>query len=364
MHRMIDRRGFSLVEMSVALAIAGLVSLAVWQVVPSAIEAGRGANAPAEGPLPAARRAVAGYAIAEGRLPCADANGDGAEDCNASGQSLPWATLGLDRPGVALRYEADSTLTNAAPAAAHNPPGTGIATQNTLDYCVALRQAIAKNTTGVRVGGKRSGTQAAFAIAHPGPNGRFEGPHRNGNRFALPGRSGSDGDDRVVATGAAVLASRLDCPAQLSRSGIAGRQAAVTADLDAFSGVYRDFRDSALEARETNRQQAVAQSAILAASTAIAVAEVAVTVPQFTQGVSERVDDAPSRASRAEAIVMTTFLAGATAEAAARFQMAVTSFGLAGTRFSEAESLNDLTEAEHRRRDAAAESTDEQGVLP
>lgn len=364
MRRITDTRGFSLMEMSVALTIAGLVSLAVWQVVPMALEAGSGAKAPAEGPLPAARRAVAGYAVAEGRLPCPDANGDGAADCNASGQALPWRTLGLDQPAVRLRYAADSTLINVAPATAHNPPGSGAATQNTLDYCVALRQAIDNNTAGVRVGSQSGGTRAAFAIAHPGSNGRFEGPHRNGNGFALPGRAGADGDDRVAATGAAVIASRLDCPARLSRSGITGRQAAVTADLDDFSGFYRDFRDSALQARETNRQQAVSQSVILAFNVAVTGAQVAVSVPQYIQGVSERADDAPQRARRAEAIINITFLAGATAEAAARLQMALTSFGLAGTRLSEAESLDDLTDAESTRRNDAAESTDEQGVLP
>jgi hypothetical protein len=164
--------------------------------------------------------------------------------------------------------------------------------------------------------------------------------------------------------GAATIASRLDCPARLSRSGIAGRQAAVTADLDAFSGLYRDFRDSALQARETNRQHSVAQSGILASNTVITAALVGVTVPQFLQGNSEHEDDPPHLATNADAIAFGAFLAGATAEAAARLQMAVTEFGIAGTRFSEAEDLDDLTQTESQRRDAAAESSDEQGVLP
>jgi len=364
MNRRID--GFSMMEMSIALAIAGLVSLAVWQIVPRAIEAGRGADAPAAGKLSVARRALEGYAVAEHRLPCADANGDGREDCGATGEALPWQTLGVDKPATDIRYEPAAALTTRAPAEAHQPTGSGQQRQNTLDYCAALRNAIASNSGGgVRVGSQGPGAEVAFAIAAPGANGRFEGPHRNANGFALPGEAGADGDDRVQSASPAALATRLDCPARLARSNLGGHQAAQSTELGAFSSLYQDFRERAVRVRQTSRQKTITQRAITGVDVLVTGALLAVFTAQTVQGFSERTDDAPATAGEIRATAYNNFLRFAVlGETASRLQMATKDIGAAQTRVSQGRALDGLSGYSSTQRHDDADTKDEEGVLP
>jgi len=99
-----QQRGFTLVEISVALLALGLVLLAAvvfWQQSARQRVAVRQMEVQDQ-----SRDAVLGFVQAHHRLPCPAADTAGAEDC-ALGQVgyLPWRTLGLPRPEAGqLRY--------------------------------------------------------------------------------------------------------------------------------------------------------------------------------------------------------------------------------------------------------------------
>ncbi|MDR2452836.1 MAG: type II secretion system GspH family protein [Candidatus Accumulibacter sp.] len=117
-------RGFSLVEMSVALAIAGVLAFALWKILPQirTIDDAR----PVEAQIALADEAILGFVLKNHRLPCPDTNGDGREDasapsgpCAAARGGFPFHTLGLSLPSR-LHYGAyqdgsEKSLTSARP---------------------------------------------------------------------------------------------------------------------------------------------------------------------------------------------------------------------------------------------------------
>ena len=96
------QRGFSLIELAVVLVIIGLLIGGGIAALNATAEQSRRSEDRRQ--LQLVRDALIGHAMATGRLPCADTDGDGREEytgsaCSAGAERgrLPWVTLGLGR---------------------------------------------------------------------------------------------------------------------------------------------------------------------------------------------------------------------------------------------------------------------------
>jgi prepilin-type N-terminal cleavage/methylation domain-containing protein len=244
-------RGVSLMEMSVALAIVGLLSVALWRFLPLVGEVAD-TPPPAE-QLALANEAILGFTIKESRLPCpAAVNGNGRErhaggtgTCLEAVGEFPFSTLGLHFP-LRLRYGAFGSLTSAKErytvplppfATSYNEwpltvtgrytPGSGDvgsvpsgvtppsltvtlkemstldkaqlqrpyfaqpANINGLDFCTALNLALSTSSAGAPT---VAGKSMAYALAHPGARDAdddddfLDGANRaSSDAFAVPG---------------------------------------------------------------------------------------------------------------------------------------------------------------------------------
>ena len=111
------QRGFTLIEMAIVLVVIGLLLGSLLTPLSSKIEHERYKETTRE--LENITEALMGHAVATGRLPCADLDGDGLEDigvnCSSEG-NVPWATLGVGREdawGHPMRYRVDSTFSSS-----------------------------------------------------------------------------------------------------------------------------------------------------------------------------------------------------------------------------------------------------------
>lgn len=112
--------GFTLLEMSIVLAIAGLLMAGLLPALTGQIELQRRNETHKQ--LEEIKEALIGYAIINGRLPCpassaiaTDMAGAGISDCSSSTGVLPWATLGVnetDAWGRRFTYAATSSFSS------------------------------------------------------------------------------------------------------------------------------------------------------------------------------------------------------------------------------------------------------------
>ncbi|HEY9197723.1 MAG TPA: prepilin-type N-terminal cleavage/methylation domain-containing protein [Gammaproteobacteria bacterium] len=107
--------GFTLVEMAVVLVIVGLLLGGLLVPLGTQMENDRRKETAAT--LDAIREALIGFAVInDARLPCADTNGDGREDCpSAAMGGLPYADLGVsatDAWGNPWRYAVTGAFTS------------------------------------------------------------------------------------------------------------------------------------------------------------------------------------------------------------------------------------------------------------
>ncbi|MGE0080944.1 MAG: type II secretion system protein [Thiohalomonadaceae bacterium] len=194
--------GFSLLELAVVLVILGLVMGGLLTPLGTSMEQRRVAATDAA--LSLAHEALLGFALVQGRLPCADQDGDGSEDCPASGEGdLPWRTLGLthargrDAWGNPLRYRPDGAFAGASLA---DPP-------DTVD---GLRVQEADGTP-LTAGNPDAPVAVVFA---PGPDGSGNGENADGDVVYTDTAWCSAGcilhfDDRLVVLARNVLIARL-----------------------------------------------------------------------------------------------------------------------------------------------------------
>lgn len=175
--------GFSFVELAVALFIMTLLLGSI--LVPLATQVEQRQNAESLRILEEARDAMLGHAIANGRLPCPDTDGNGTENITAgvctsitSGiahGTLPWQTLGVgasDAWGNRIRYAVRSeyaqsstlfSLTSPNPASTTYPQvcETSACTATLTTLAVAVLVSHGKNGWGA--------TNAASATTYAAP---------------------------------------------------------------------------------------------------------------------------------------------------------------------------------------------------
>ncbi len=244
-----NERGFSLIETAIAIAILGLLALAIIAYLQSATQVK--VVAAERDLLLRAQSAVVGFAAARGRLPCpAAVGGTGVESC-ALGQvgEVPWSTLGLADAGARqIRYGAyrkpnvsaalDADLVIAKDRFRHllpvgQPPvaiETLLGNNNGYDFCSALSTLARRETQPAGDPAFLSTIDAsggavrniAFALAMPGlldadgDGNRFDGLQATQNAanpsFDTPSRAQTNlYDDKVVAVSATGLFANLSC---------------------------------------------------------------------------------------------------------------------------------------------------------
>lgn len=101
--KLIPAKGFSLVELAIALSIIGLLAVGLANLTPNIQQYFAGKDDQQK--LTDTQAAIDGFLLANYRLPCPDTNNDGLEDCgsagalNASG-TIPYKTLKLAYPVI------------------------------------------------------------------------------------------------------------------------------------------------------------------------------------------------------------------------------------------------------------------------
>ncbi len=323
--RLQRQRGFSLVELGVALVVVGVIGLLIgrWVVasrVPATVEA-------VQRQLNEAQAAVEGFVLANHRLPCPAADASGAEACGtATAVFFPWRTLGVGSALGGLHYgvnrgggadlavlplalvspDLNQNFTDVPPAAMPTTDATAqaaatqvqglitaAATQrslvNGLDWCRVLR-TFAANTGAAGVlnaGNITSSLPVAFVLVHPGLNRQFDGNNVVGAggsfRFDLPGRE-QDAlyDDVALAVGPSDLSARLGCVARMSASQGAAQAAFAQYDTTRLVQEYWSLRvydidtaESEVDGAETGVTMAAMGLALTATSAAVGLASAA-----------------------------------------------------------------------------------------
>jgi len=115
--------GFTLVEMSIVLAIVALLMGGLLPTLSSQMEQRRRSDT--QNALNEIKNALIGYAIVNGRLPCpakatiaTGSTNAGVADCTVTTGVIPWATLGTsetDAWGRRFTYTASSSFTTTTP---------------------------------------------------------------------------------------------------------------------------------------------------------------------------------------------------------------------------------------------------------
>jgi len=333
------QRGFSLVELGVALLILGILGILVWRWVVST-------RAPMErsailAQLDEAQSAVEGFVLFQHRLPCPAAGTGGNEACGDSAAvNLPWRTLGLSSRFGQLHYGVnrggglDLAPAVLAPSVSpdlnvdfsgmpvppsdpdHDPPlaastdaqaaagraqaaiNSAVARRavaNGLDWCRVLRRYAANTAVaGVLTAGNATASiPVAYVLAHPGANGVFDGNNAVGAsptwRFDFPGRpQDNDFDDLALAVGPADLGERVGCVARLGEMQAAAQGAYAAYDSARAMQEYWSFRMFDITASESAVQSAQTGVAVAAMGLGLATASAVIGIASAanTEGVT------------------------------------------------------------------------------
>ena len=302
------QRGFSLIELSVALVVTGLLGLLVWRWIlavqePATVEK-------IQQQLSEAQAAVEGFVLANHRLPCPAVAATGAEACsNPAAVALPWRALGLssgmgqlhygvnrgggadlaalpaptvspdlnfDFVGIPLSSPPVSNTSATAAIDAASQAVTLIAAANSrrsqvngLDWCQVLRSYSANpSAPGVlQAGNVTVSLPVAYILVHAGQNGQFDGNNTLGVggsfKYDLPGREqDAQYDDVARAVGPADLSARLGCVARLSAAMAAAQAAFAQYDAARVMQAYWSLRAFDVKNSETNLARTTAKLAL------------------------------------------------------------------------------------------------------
>lgn len=300
-----NNRGFSLVELSIVLAIIGVLTLAIPNISTVVQQVFTAEND--KQVLSNAESAIKGFLIAQNRLPCPDSDNDGNENCGATIQSgtLPYRTLKLssavkNASGQKIAYSvyrnANSTLSLDTDLASLKdryrpllPNSESSTVSNGLDFCWALKTAItvANSNSFSYVGSSSNPINQAYILVSPGSLNAneagtvFDGINQIGNiGFELPDKViDANYDDTVRSKGFSELAGELKCAALIGRANGLARTSSAMYDITRINDYNVSFRALALNVHEGNVDQAefnmalaTADAAIYAAQTVIAIA--------------------------------------------------------------------------------------------
>ena len=287
------KAGYTLIEIVVVLAVTAAIGLAIWKLLP-AMRASTVEEAP-QAQLLEAQQALEGFILRQHRLPCADADNDGNEDCGSAAVAgaLPYKTLGLSQAVAArstIRYAAfrnpnattvglDADLLAAKarylPPVPPTPPPT-VSAITGLDFCVAVKNGIALAPGGVATSGS---VPVAFALVHPGANGLIEAVNNSASFAVGSGARDINYDDHVLTAGLSELFGRFNCPERLGQANGAARAAYAAYDIDREATFHERFRTfdvrvqkQLLAVARLNVVLAAVDAAITAAAAAIAAA--------------------------------------------------------------------------------------------
>ena len=252
-------RGFSLLEVGIGLAATAVVGMLLWGVLPRQQQGREEAQLAQQ--VSDVEAAVIGFAQRENRLPCPASDALGRENCGAGTPLglLPWRDLGLGAELGVLRYGVGTTtlmqanasfVPNLPPSPAGYVAGGYVPTTlvNGLDLCQTLRGVIASGG-----GASIAGAPYAWAVAHPGRNGQFDGANTAG--FDVPGKAQAVSpayDDTVAAHAPAELAARLGCVQRLAQAQSMARASYASYDMWRLTDEFYQFRVYAHRVRQTN----------------------------------------------------------------------------------------------------------------
>ncbi|HET6633227.1 MAG TPA: prepilin-type N-terminal cleavage/methylation domain-containing protein [Rhodanobacteraceae bacterium] len=297
--------GYSLIELSVALVVLGIIIVLIWRFVGFNMQYAL-SNSQRD-LLRSADAAVTGFALSHSRLPCPDTDGDGSEDCGGSAAvgRLPVVSIGLAQANAGLiRYgvyrNASGTAVGDADLATAKDripmlatTGTPLAgydfynaQSNGIDLCAGLRTAArsAASTSVLYAATPEGNINVAYALAVAGradadqAGGLLDDTNAvSGAGFEAPSRVTDGGyDDRVVAVGFDRLMRRLGCNGALAAAVHAHANAATMAEITRQAMLdYKIQLDLQEKLAEANKWAAAAAIAIAAAGAAAGAAEVA-----------------------------------------------------------------------------------------
>lgn len=201
--------GFSLIEMAIVLVIVGIMAGGGVSLFKLFVE--RKARSDSGDYLQQARTSLNNYAITQGRLPCADTDGDGAENVGSTRGDLPWLTLQIsprDAYKRAVRYEVNAALTG-----------------NRASTCAAIKAGLTAGPSVVDADGTATSFRVAAVLASGGAldgdgdgspldgmsSGSYQGNNRTGTPNYLRAPPGNSFDDIVSYLDGAEISMRL-CP--------------------------------------------------------------------------------------------------------------------------------------------------------
>ena len=264
------QQGMTLIELSLMLIVLGLITAVMVSLVPSMTRLASVESAIND--VSDTQNAIAGFALTTGRLPCADANQDGVEDCPAVAGGFPYLTVGIGAPlrnayGYDYRYVVyarrdntpmnDTELTKASdrwqPTLVSGlPPVAELTAMESItptDLCRALgvAQASTVNDQSLSLEYLAASEVVAYVLVNPGQADRngngslFDGVNTDGLSVEHPlRRSRRDYDDSVSVVRFNQLWEQLGCSAQLATAGHAHPN--VQSMLAMFRQTIRDYR--------------------------------------------------------------------------------------------------------------------------
>lgn len=303
------QRGLTFIELSLTLVLLGLIASLLASLTPAIKRLAITETAIED--VVQIEDAMAGFALAMGRLPCADTDQDGTENCPAVSGQFPYLTAGMGAPlrnidgqeyhyGVYFRPGAtpmqDASLTEQRerwyPTLASGlPPSaklTSIGNLSHLDFCRGLSSGLAGtvDTGALHLVRLAANEAVAYVLVNPGSadldgNGAlFDGINATGAGFEHPARpADSNYDDSVGVGYFSTLWERMGCSGLLSAAGHAHPNTLST--LAMFRQSLRDYEKQLELTEEMGLADTVQQAATIAASVA-GVATAVATAPTAT----------------------------------------------------------------------------------